>query len=250
MVHLGKLIKLNRGLYHIVPLNANALNFIPDWHLVAKYLMKGKKYYIGYYSAMQIHGLITQPSNTEIIVSPIQATKSKKYIQNTEFQFVTVKRQNMFGIENKFINDHDKVKVSDLEKTLVDILTKPHLSGGMIEIGKAIFETKDKINLSILLDYLTRNDSNAAIKRYLFLCDLLSIEWTTYHESMWTKETSNDIQNGFIYDSNKYMTQRNHKLGSSYPLLDTSAPNEGTKDSKFGLKINVDTETIKNSIYT
>jgi predicted transcriptional regulator of viral defense system len=42
---------------------------MPDWHLVAKYLMKGKDYYIAYYSAMQIHGLITQPSLKEFIAT-------------------------------------------------------------------------------------------------------------------------------------------------------------------------------------
>ena len=49
MVKKGMLIKLNRNLYHIVPSSADANTYIPDWHLVAKYLMKGKDYYIGYY---------------------------------------------------------------------------------------------------------------------------------------------------------------------------------------------------------
>lgn len=62
MLEKGMLIKLNRNVYHIVPSSEDAQTYIPDWHLFAKYLMKGRKYYIGYYSAFQIHGLITQPS--------------------------------------------------------------------------------------------------------------------------------------------------------------------------------------------
>jgi predicted transcriptional regulator of viral defense system len=78
----------------------------------------------------------------------------------------------------------------------------------------------------LLIEYLIQNDSNAAIKRYLFLCDLFAINWTSYHESMLGK------------------------LVSNYSLLDTSAPNDGKYNSKFGLKINMDILTIKNAIYS
>ena len=43
MVEKGMLIKLNRNLYHIVPISADADFYMPDWHLVAKYLMKRKR---------------------------------------------------------------------------------------------------------------------------------------------------------------------------------------------------------------
>ena len=40
LVGKGMLIKLNRNLYHIVPSSTDANTYIPEWHLVAKYLMK------------------------------------------------------------------------------------------------------------------------------------------------------------------------------------------------------------------
>jgi predicted transcriptional regulator of viral defense system len=116
--------------------------------------------------------------------------------------------------------------VSDLEKTIVDAVSKPHLSGGMIEIGKAIYETRRKINLDTLISYLTQNESQVAIKRYLFICDLVDVEWTAHHESM--------LRN----------------IGSGFSLLDTTGPDQGRKNSRFRLKINIDTESIRNSIFT
>jgi len=226
MVKKGMLIKLNRGLYHIVPASADIGNYIPDWHLVAKYLMKDRKYYIGYYSALQFHGLITQPSLKEIIVTNRQVTPSLRKIRGIEFQFVTHTATRFFGFKNTWLNQHDKVMVSDLEKTVVDAVTRPHLCGGMIEVGKAIYETRDKANLEKLLKYLIQNESRAAIKRFLFICYLVKVKWTSYHEGM--------LQ----------------KIGTSFSLLDTSAPDQGRKNSIFGLKINIDTETIKNSIFT
>jgi predicted transcriptional regulator of viral defense system len=226
MVEKGMLIKLNRNLYHIVPASMDSSSFMPDWHLVAKYLMKGKEYYIGYYSAMQIHGLITQPSFKEIIVTNLQIKPSIKNIRGVEFQFVYHTKTRFFGSKITWINQHEKVMVSELEKTIVDAVSRPNLCGGLTEVGKAIYETKGKINPQKLFDYLTRNEIQAAKKRYLYLADLFGLEWTSYHAGM--------MKN----------------LGSGFPLLDTTGSDQGHKDSKFGLKINVDTETIKNAIFT
>ena len=81
MIQKGMLIKLRKDIYFIVPIDSDAAIYIPDWHLVAKELVKEKKYYIGYYSAMQIHGLITQPSLSEIIVTDTQMKPSKLTIK-------------------------------------------------------------------------------------------------------------------------------------------------------------------------
>ena len=226
MLGKGMLIKLIRNVYHIVPSSEVANTYIPDWHLVAKYLMKDREYYIGYYSAMQIHGLITQPSLKEIVVTNRQVIPSTRKIREVEFQFVTNKASRFFGFKNTWINQHEKVMVSDLEKTIVDAVTKPHLCGGMIEIGKAIYETRGKINLETLMSYLHQNESQVAMKRYLFICDLINIEWTIHHERM--------LQ----------------KTGSTFSLFDTSGPDQGKKNSRFRLKINIDTDTIKKSIFT
>ncbi|MCF6360509.1 MAG: hypothetical protein L3J29_07080 [Cyclobacteriaceae bacterium] len=226
MVNTGMLIKLNKGLYYIVPPSADAKNYIPDWHLVAKYLMQGRKYYIGYYSAMQLHGLITQPSLNEIIVTQFRSSISSKKIQGIEFQFVNHIKKRFFGFQSMWLNEYEKVTVSDLEKTIVDAVTKPQLCGGMIEVGKAIYETKNRIDLEKLSRYLVQNESHAATKRYLFITNIFDLKWTSYHEKL--------MQNS----------------GNSYSVLDTSAPNEGVKNGEFKLKINLDINSIKNAIYT
>jgi len=226
MVSMGMLIKLRRGIYYIVPTSADAERYLPDWHLVAKCLMSNQKYYIGYYSAMQLHGLITQPAMREIVVTDRQMKATSRIIQGVEFRFVTHSYKRFFGFQSTWVNQYDKVVVSDLEKTLTDALTRPSLSGGMVEIGKAVYETRHKVNLDKLTEYLLRNDSQAAIKRYLFLCFLFDVKRSPSHEILLAKK------------------------GHSYPLLDPSGPKEGVKNASFGLKINVDIETIKNAIYT
>ena len=61
MLDKGLLMKVSKKIYWVVPFDQDADDYIPDWHLLAEPLAGGSRYYIGYYSALQIHGLITQP---------------------------------------------------------------------------------------------------------------------------------------------------------------------------------------------
>lgn len=226
MVNSNMLIRLNRGLYYIVPLEHNSPRFIPNWHFVAKYLMRNKNYYIGYYSALQIHKLITQPSLTEIIVTDVQIKPGNIEIQGIRFQFVYHKKDRFFGAKNTWIDDYNKVKCSDPEKTLVDSFINPQYSYGIVEIAKAVYETRDKIDQSKIMDYFTRSGSKVAARRYVFICDLLEIS-SSYHKSL--------LQNN---------------LTGSFLRLDTSAPDEGSINTRYELKINRDVNTIKEAMYT
>ena len=114
--------------------------------------------------------------------------------------------------------------VSDLERTLVDIATRPQHCGGIVEVGNAIFQAKDRTDQDKLFYYFARNMNKSAKKRFLFITDLLDLEWTTEHERM-MKE-----------------------LGSGISLLDPAAPDQGRKRKKFGLKINVDPIRIKKKV--
>ena len=110
--------------------------------------------------------------------------------------------------------------VSDLEKTIVDAVSKPQLCGGIVGVGKAIYRSKERTDLQKLFYYLARNGSHAAKKRYLFLSDILELEWTSEHERM-------------LDDS-----------GASISLLDPAGPDQERKNSRFGLKINSEVSSL------
>ena len=228
MVENGLLCKVSRYIFHIVPL-ADPASYVPDGHQMAKYLMHNKEYYIGYYSAMQIHGLILQRQDSrEIVVTKQQIKPAIRKIKGIEFQFVYHTGKRFFGYINTWINQFEKAMVSDLEKTIVDAVGKPQLCGGIIEVGSAIYHShfKERTDHQKLFYYLAVNGSQVTKKRYLFLSDLLGLEWTADHERM--------LENS----------------RSGFSLLDPAAPDQGRKQTRFGLKINVDAESIKNAIYS
>lgn len=225
MVKRGLLMRLKKGLYYIIPYERDPEPFMPDWHLLAEPLTKGTDYYIGYYSALQIHNLITQPSLKEQIVVEKQLRPSTLKIKNVTFQFIYHNENHFFGSKKIWIDNYNKVLCSDLEKTFVDCLFRPDYAGGIVEISRAIYTSREKVNFKKLFEYTERFQSQAVIKRLGFLLELL------------------EIKTNIIEHLNKLKT-------SSYVLLDTELPKSGKMISRWGIQQNIETETIKSAIYT
>lgn len=225
MTKRGLLMRLKKGLYYIIPYEKDAETFMPDWHLIAQCLVNDADHYIAYYSALQIHSLITQPSLKEQVVVSKQIKPSILKIKEIPFQFIYHNPKHFFGMKKAWIDDFNKVICSDLEKTIIDCLYKPDYAGGIVEIARAIYVSKDKIDFSKLLEYVKKFDSKAVIKRLGFLLELLEIE----------TEIINSLQ--------KLKT-------ASYVLLDTELPKTGRMISRWSIQQNIESETIKSAIYT
>jgi len=220
----GLLMHVGEGTYYVIPYDQDAQTFIPDWHLLAEPLTGGE-YYIGYYSALQIHNLVTQPSLKEQIVVNKRIKPSQKTIKNIKFQFIFHNQKKFFGYKKTWVDNFNKVQCSDLEKTIIDCLYKPDYAGGIIEIGKAIHIARDRINYERLLEYAVKFGSQAVIKRLGYLLELLSIPTPITAELL------------------KLRT-------ASITPLDTKLPAQGTILSRWSILQNADTETIKNAIAT
>ncbi len=225
MTKRGLLMRLKEGVYYIIPYEQNAETFMPDWHLIAEHLVNEAKHYIGYYSALQIHNLITQPSLKEQIVVSKQIRPAEIKIKEVAFQFIFHNEKHFFGAKKIWIDSFNKVLCSDLEKTFIDCLFKPDYAGGIVEVARALFTSKDKIKYDTLLDYAILFDSQAVIKRLGFLLEML------------------DINSNIIADLQQLKT-------ASYVLLDTELPKTGKRNSRWRIQQNLETETITSAMYT
>src|SRR6202035_1753765 len=112
-----------------------------------------------------------------------------------------------------------------LEKTFVDCLFKPEHAGGIVEIGKALYKTRQSINYTRLLEYCQLFNSQAVIKRLGFLLELLKIE-------------------------NPVIEQLQNLKSGTYIPLDTEMPKKGKRLSRWRIQQNMDSETIQSAILT
>jgi predicted transcriptional regulator of viral defense system len=225
MTRRGLLLRLRKGSYQIIPFEQDPATYLPDWHLAAAGIVKNADFYVGYYSAMQLHNLTTQPSLKEQIVVSKQLHPSTHSIQNVTFQFIYHNPTHFFGAKKMWIDNFHQVLCSDLEKTIVDCLFKPDYAGGIVEVAKALNTAKRQLQFDKLLTYVERFQSKAVSKRLGFLLELL------------------DINTPIIDALQKAKT-------ASYVSLDTELPKSGPMISRWSIRQNLDTDTIKSAIYT
>jgi len=225
MTKRGLLMRVKEGLYYIIPFEQNPETFMPDWHLLSQYLVGDAEYYIGYFSALQIHSLTTQPNLKELIVVNKQIKPSMIFVKKIPFQFIYHNEKHFFGNKKMWIDSFNRVQCSDLEKTIIDCLFKSDYAGGITEIAKAINKIKNKIDYPKILQYAKRFDSQAVIKRLGFLLELLEIKHSAIDEL--------------------------HKLRTnSIVLLEPSYPKEGKTISRWAIRQNIDTASILSPIYS
>ena len=222
MVDNGLLMRIQKGHYHVIPFDQDRNEYFPNWHKMGEALV-GENYYVGFYSAMEIHGLITQPSLVEYVVTQKRIPVKSKKVGNARLEFVNFNENHFFGYEKKWIDDFNQVYCSDLEKTFIDCLYKPDYSGGIQEIIKALYQCKDKIDTKKMETYLEKFNTQVVFKRLGFICDKFNI--------------LEDLQQFIL-----------NKISESYTLLDPSIPTQGKCNSKWKVIDNIDINSTLTSI--
>lgn len=225
MTKRGVIMRIKDGLYHRIPYEQHPDQYFPNWHLTAEAMVQPKEYYIGFYSALDIHGLITQPSMIEQVVTTEQVKPKFQQVKNVRFEFITLNKNRFFGYKKHWIDDFHKVNCSDLEKTFLDCLYRPDYAGGITETTKALYKSRDKLQQVKFQEYLKNFNTQAVYKRLGFIIAQLGL--------------FPELQN-FIRGN----------ITSSYTPLDPSATRYGHHHSQWGIIDNMNFKTALESLET
>jgi predicted transcriptional regulator of viral defense system len=225
MVERRLLMRVKKGLYYIIPYEQDPDSFMPDWHLLVPHLVGDAQYYIGYYSAMQIHSLITQPALKEQIIVNKQIKPAVLKIKGIPFQFIYHNEKHFFGYKKTWIDSFHKIESADLEKTFIDALFKPEYAGGITEISKALHRSKEKIDFAKLTEYALRFDSLAVSKRLGYLLELLQMDSTAI-------------------DTLQRLATK------SYFLIEPSHPKTGKMLARWNIQENIDIQSVLSAIFS
>jgi predicted transcriptional regulator of viral defense system len=213
----GWLERIAHGKYLILPLAAGE-NAVYTEHefVIASALVEPM--YIGYWSALNHHGLTEQVARTVYIVTTERARERE--IHGVTYRPVTVTEQKFFGYQPTAVGS-DQVNISSIEKTLVDCADHPEFCGGIDEIAKAMQNAADTgCSWERVVEYLRRVGNGAATKRLVYLADQLDIELPEHDELV-------------------------ENFTTGYPLLDPTREATGTRDSTYQLRLNVSPESFQ-----
>lgn len=167
LVQKRRVLRLEGGKYLVVPLEAG-----PDrlWtensFVISSYLIEDGV--MAYWSALRIWNLTDQLPRTVFI----QSTKRKRNltILNVDYRFVAVQEKRYFGNTTVKIQNHP-VPVTDLEKTILDGLSRPDISGGILTLADALKLAAQSIDINRLIDYLVRWEGGTVPKRIGYLIE-------------------------------------------------------------------------------
>jgi len=219
------LVRLVPGKYLVVPLEAG-LEGIPmaDRYVIAREVMGALPHYISHYSAMELHEMTTQPVNTVYVTVPRQ--QAGRTIAGVEYRFVYANARAFWGWEALWATAQEKVQVSDLEKTVLDCAARPALCGGLAELARGLWLRQANLDQDRLATYAERLNHRAAAKRVGFLLETLDLGRPAA------------------------ITRLQALVNPRYALLDPTLPDEGPYRARWRLRLNLDTEELRATVWT
>jgi len=166
--------RLKHGKFLIIPQEVgNIDNYSGNLLVAASEVVNSPDYYIGFYSAMNHWGMLTQPLLKVFVASPKRQVVPMQL--KDHLIFIYIKEKFIWGITEEWVTQTRKVRMSDLEKTILDSLLYPQHCGGITEIAKVIWITRNKIEYDKLGEYVNKYDKNVIAKRLGYILEILEI---------------------------------------------------------------------------
>ena len=170
LVHKKWLDRLKSGTYLIIPLVAGETGeYTEHEFVIASHL--ADPMYISYWTALNYHGLTEQVPLTVFAATTDQVPDRE--IHGVTYTFVTVTAAKFYGYDSVAV-DAQQVNMASVEKTLVDCADHPEYCGGIGELAKGIAAAD--VEQATLTEQLLGLGNGAAIKRIVYLADLLDVD--------------------------------------------------------------------------
>jgi len=203
--------RLERGKYRLIPLEAG-----PEGHWAEhEYLVAAalaRPYYLAYSTALNYYGYgERQPRPVWIATT---RRKRPVTVEGITYRFVTLSEHKFFGYTTVQLLD-TPLHIAEREKAIADGFDHPEYCGGVIEAAKGLWFGVDQLDLARLVAYSKRLGNRTATRRLGFWLERLEIG---DQSMLQTLEMPRD---------------------RNYARLDPAGPDEGPRDARWRLIVNV-----------
>lgn len=212
----GWVKRLERDRYLLVPLEAGPERlWSEDATLVAMALAPEGA--LAYWSAIRHWGWTDQLPRTVFVQMMRRRANSIVEALGVTYRFVTVRPIRFFGVIEERA-DHRTFRVTDREKTVIDILDRIDLSGGSGQVIQTLEEAVEELRWDRLDDYLRRFRSRTVPKRLGFLVEALPLK---------------------VPDREHRLAEWQRLIGRGISLLDPGGPALGPIITRWRVRVNV-----------
>lgn len=221
LIQRGWLVRHRSGVYEVAPLWATAGSpYAPD-RFAALAAWLSSPYYIGFRSALELHGWLRQPVIGRVWIAV--PTSRHSLASSAERITWVVQRPDRFtwGLEKRWLGERSVI-VSNAERTILDGLHLPRHVAGVTEIAAAVVHAWPDLDQDRLAEHLDRLDIQAVRRRLGVLLETLPL------------------------DGASALATHIHRAGSyrTPVLLDPSLPSSGDVDRGWGVRLNVERAEI------
>ncbi|MGP8077879.1 MAG: type IV toxin-antitoxin system AbiEi family antitoxin domain-containing protein [Thermoplasmata archaeon] len=167
LVRKGWIQRVGRGRYLLNP-SRHGPDAVPDTDPLRLGSHIVRPYYFGYASAAQLWGFLLQAGPVYYIATPTRT--SVRLAHPAQFRFVRVPLARFFGTR-EILRRGVKVRLSDPERTVIDCVDRPDLSGGLGGAVQVIARAKPRIVWPRLSGHLERMKNRSLSLRVGFLVE-------------------------------------------------------------------------------
>jgi predicted transcriptional regulator of viral defense system len=218
----GLVTPVKRGLYNLVPFELGSASFhLDNRYVLVRESLGNKPYFFSYASALDLHGLATQPSLDVYVTYSVR--RKNTTIGGSRMHLIYLPTTRFYGLQELPVGE-TRLMVSDVERTLMDAVAIPGYCGGLIEAAKAFFMAKTQLNTSKLIDYARRYRKWSVLRRAGYLLELFEL-------------ASPSVLDGLA-----------QSLPAGYSRLDPDLPKEGLSSPRWGLNLNVSRDELLNAV--
>ena len=170
----GWLRRVGRGAYVPVPLELLGNSYVLDDHWVLVPVLYGSSY-IGGWTAAEYWELTEQLFNGTVVMTANPVRKKNQIRHGARFYLSHIHKHKMFGTKIVW-RGNTRVLVSDIHRTVIDILDNPKLGGGIQHVSDCLgvyLKNPDRSD-ETLIEYAEHLGNGAVMKRLGYLVDRLS----------------------------------------------------------------------------
>lgn len=218
----GWLERLERGKYMIVPLEAGPdRRWTEDAYVLATYLVDPSA--TAYWSALHYWNLTEQVPRLAYVQTTAEVREHHKEVLGIQFRLVKLKEEKFFGLKHERLGNQ-RFAVTRREKTILDGLDRPGLTGGIHEVAKGLRNAEGELDWTLVDEYLPRLGSGAVVKRLGYLVETMELG---------------------VPDRSARLSRWRGMISAGISDLDPSSrQNEGRIVTRWGIRVNLDVDGL------